>query len=357
MNILHIGYLKKEVFGGVYVAVPQHIKAQQHFANVAFFNTAGDCIEGISQQFCAGNRFSLQALPQPFCHPDLVVFHNFYHPAYLPIAGQLRKENIPYVIVPHGAFVWDAQKQKWWKKIPANLLFFDRFAMGASGVQFLSQREADTSRFRKKGFIGTNGVFLPPVQKTFFHNEGIRLVYIGRTDVHTKGLDLLLEAVASKAEFLADHAVHLDLYGPDLFGRHAEILSLIRKLQLESLVSLHDGVLGQEKEDQLLDGDIFIQTSRHEGMPLGILEALSYGLPCIVTEGTGLGEIIRRYDAGWTAQTSAEAIAEALEQAVTSRHTWSEKALNARRLITENYLWEQVARDTIAAYRKICQKD
>ena len=65
-----------------------------------------------------------------------------------------------------------------------------------------------------------------------------------------------------------------------------------------------------------------------------------------MTEGTGLAEIIGRYDAGWTAQTSTEAIAEAIEQAILARHMWSEKSRNARRLIAENYLWEKVAAET-----------
>lgn len=43
----------------------------------------------------------------------------------------------------------------------------------------------------------------------------------------------------------------------------------------------------------LLQTDLFIQTSRHEGMPMGLLEALSIGVPCLVTVGTSLGHIIK----------------------------------------------------------------
>ena len=75
---------------------------------------------------------------------------------------------------------------------------------------------------------------------------------------------------------------------------------------MEDLVELHEAIDGSEKEAELLSADVFIQTSRSEGMSMGILEALSYGVPCLVTRGTNLGEIIEQYDAGWVAETNAE---------------------------------------------------
>lgn len=62
-----------------------------------------------------------------------------------------------------------------------------------------------------------------------------------------------------------------------------------------------------------------------EGMPMGILEAASYGLPCLITEGTMLGESVKKYDAGWVAQTNAESIAEHLKTAVYDWENWYKK--------------------------------
>ena len=47
------------------------------------------------------------------------------------------------------------------------------------------------------------------------------------------------------------------------------------------VVKLNREIDEEEKRQILLDTDVFIQTSRFEGMPMGILEALSYGLPCL----------------------------------------------------------------------------
>ena len=73
-------------------------------------------------------------------------------------------------------------------------------------------------------------------------------------------------------------------------------------------------ISGEEKVQKLLESDVFIQTSRHEGMPMGILEAMSYGVPCAVTDGTNLGEFIKDNKCGWNCETTVLGISEMLEK-------------------------------------------
>ena len=46
---------------------------------------------------------------------------------------------------------------------------------------------------------------------------------------------------------------------------------------------------------------------------MGLIEALSYGLPCLVTSGTNMADEIEKADAGWTADVSVEGIVRALK--------------------------------------------
>ena len=63
----------------------------------------------------------------------------------------------------------------------------------------------------------------------------------------------------------------------------------MRKKHLDDIVFYHYGaVFGKVKEKVLLDNDFFILTSRLEGHPMALIEALSYGLPCLVTQGSRL---------------------------------------------------------------------
>ena len=58
---------------------------------------------------------------------------------------------------------------------------------------------------------------------------------------------------------------------------------------------------------------------------MGLLEALSYGLPCLVTTGTNMAEEIKEADAGWTSDISVDGISEALKSLLREKGNHSEK--------------------------------
>ena len=353
MTILHIASIDNKLHRGVSVAVPQHIRAQQELENVALLNITDIKIPDIQKQFSYGKQFRFSSLTLPFSKPDIVVFHEVYCADYLRLSKQLVKENIPYIIVPHGSLTRDAQHKKYLKKTAANFFIFNSFIKKARALQFLSQREMSQSAFRNRAFVGTNGVFLPNVKKTEFHMQGVKLLYIGRLEMQSKGLDIMLEAVSLISEELHAQGAKLYIYGPDYKSRYADMQNLIAKMDVGDLVKLGGVILGEEKQMALLDADIFIQTSRSEGMPMGILEAMGYGVPCLVTEGTNLGRFIKEYDAGWVAHTDAKSIAQIIQKAIAAKDDWALKSKNAVNLIEENFLWRKVAQETIQAYKEV----
>jgi glycosyltransferase involved in cell wall biosynthesis len=87
-------------------------------------------------------------------------------------------------------------------------------------------------------------------------------------------------------------------------------------------------------------------------MPMGILEAMSYGVPCLITQGTSLADLLDKYDAGWSCETTAEAIAEAIEKAVLEKQLLTKKSVNAIAAVKENFDPETIAKQTIKNYRK-----
>ena len=355
MVILHVACIEDNNFSGVCVAVPQHVKEQAQHAVIGFLNVNNIKIKQLDCQLEYKKSFDIKFLPKPFDKPDLVVFHEAYRVQYLCISANLRKNKIPYIIVPHGELRKEAQKKKWLKKKVANFLLFNRFINGAVAVQCLSELEQEATLFGKKKFIGTNGIAMPATQKETFREKGAHFVYIGRLDMKVKGLDLMLEAVRLKADFLRANYCSLQICGPDTDRAHAILKELIREKQIEDLVCVKGGVVGEEKEKILLNGDVFIQTSRHEGMSMGILEALSYGLPCLVTRGTNLGEEVESADAGWMAENDAESIAEALEKTVLAQPEWVPKSKNAKKYAERNYAWNVIARDTVCMYKKLLE--
>ena len=360
MVILHIAAIENNPFNGVCVAAPQHVISQKEYAEVGFINIKNIEIDSLKQypgtQMEYVKAFDVRKLHEPFDKPDVVIFHECYRPDYLKIAKNLNKNRIPYIIIPHGELRLEAQRKKHLKKIVANVLLFNSFIRRAVSIQCLSSAELEAINFRVKKFLGTNGVALPQKKKESFNDKGKKFIYIGRYEWKVKGLDLLFEAINKNAEFLRENQCSFNLYGPDILGRLEQVTLLVRKNNIEDIVTSNLEITGNEKEQRLLDADVFIQTSRHEGMPMGILEAMSYGIPCIVTEGTSLSDFISNNNAGWACQNNSESISELIYRSVNEPMSQlAEKSINAINAVNEHYSWHKIAKETVDYYEQQIQ--
>ncbi|QSZ67340.1 glycosyltransferase family 1 protein [Methanofollis aquaemaris] len=99
--------------------------------------------------------------------------------------------------------------------------------------------------------------------------------------------------------------------------------------------------------------DLYLMTSRYEGQPLTLLEALSSGLPSIVSDIPTLG-LVKEANAGLVIDPSqptvaASSVAAYLENGVAAHAT------NARRYALENLKWSGIADQYIRAFREVAR--
>lgn len=361
MKILFISHLSQNIAAGMNWSVPARIKAQEKMDDVFWVNTTkalmphyGD-VMAFHMLKDLGEALTLSIMPPPFDRPDIVVFEGLYFKEYLDLAKELRKTKTPYIIVPRGSMTHQAlHNHSHWKKFFAHLLYFNCFIRHAWRIQYLTKQEADdsTKRFRTPYFIVPNGATMPSVKKEKFSENGIHAVFIGRLDMYHKGLDLLLDAVTLCADELRKASFTLAIYGPKKYD-YQLIEEEIGKRAIADFVSLNGEVSGSDKEQALLSADLFVMTSRFEGHPMGLIEALAYGLPCFVTPGTNMYDEISDADAGWTCQGNVDDVKSRLLQVVRERGAFASKSHNAR-LLAQRYDWSKLANDFHKETQSLC---
>ena len=156
-------------------------------------------------------------------------------------------------------------------------------------------------------------------------NNTIRLACVARHDPVCKGQDLLLEVLAQTK--WRDRPVHLSLFGEG--ERSLLIHRLVDRLNLAHHVVFHGHV--DSIEDIWRTHHALILPSRHEGLPLALVEAAFCGRPAIVTDVGGNIELIADGVSGFVASAPTVAyLDEALEHAWAHRAEWPSMGLAAR---------------------------
>lgn len=350
ITVLHIGYADDDGTSGVSVAIPKMVKAQSDYANVLFLNLYNSKKTDNTVFYSQYNTIS--KLPIPFSNPDIVVFHELYRSAFLKLYKECVNKKIPYVIIPHGGLTEQAQKKKRYKKIPANILFFNSYFEHADAIQYLSINEMKESIIKKNYYILGNGMPTISREKRAL-NDSTRIVFIGRYDIYFKGLDILLQAIKLVKNDLREKKIVIELYGRGIQSDEEQLRKYIQEYGLQDVVKMKGPIFGGEKIHLLLDADYFIQTSRSEGQPLGVLEALSLGVPVIVTPGTTMKNSVIEYDMGFTCELEAKDIGEKIILAHNMKKRFGEMSEHALMFIKNNYDEHVIAEKAIEELKKI----
>jgi glycosyltransferase involved in cell wall biosynthesis len=118
-------------------------------------------------------------------------------------------------------------------------------------------------------------------------HEGVRIVFLGLLG-QRKGVYDLVEAFASVAGGLPD--VKLLIGGN---GEEDQVRAAVRSAGMESRIDVLGWVTGDTKTSLLAHGDVFVLPSYNEGLPVSLLEAMSWGLPVISTTVGGIPQLVR----------------------------------------------------------------
>lgn len=160
---------------------------------------------------------------------------------------------------------------------------------------------------------------------------------------HTKGLDILISALALKKSLLPNFCCLLIGDGPE----RNKLSDLIKKNKLEQNIFLAGTV--DEAVQFLPAFDLFVLPSRKEGLPYALLEALSAGLPIVATTVGGVPTIVTDKKTGLLVPPEdAVALVDAIEFALKNKSAFRPSAVRFS-------LSEEIGK-TISFYRSLTRR-
>ena len=140
---------------------------------------------------------------------------------------------------------------------------------------------------------------LAPEQKSYFKNQQINLLCVGKFEERKHHL-MLLEVLC---EFLPQYPLHLTLVGQVSTEYHKnyykKVQDFIKSQHLEAFVTCHTNCKPESMADFYRTADLFILPSTGEFASISQLEAMSYSLPVIVSDTNGTACYVENGENGY----------------------------------------------------------
>lgn len=320
--------------------------------NLPVIRRTGRLVRGIS--FFAALAFFLVRRRSAY---DLI-YCRFLGEAALSVAflKQLSLVNLPLVAVPASAGDEGNADAALLRSLPATTILVSLLNRHCDCINYITpgvERSMEQIGIRPKikAFV-PNGVTIRQYSAQGPQEKIYRLVFVGRL-VYQKGIDLLflcLRKLIDKGFYF-----HLTLVGD------GEMREALEKLALDLGISRYVCFLGRQSQDvvirELKKAHFFVLPSRYEGLSNAALEALSCGLPCLLSRCGGLDTFLTK-DAGWVFDPCdtvemESALAEALQ---VTPERWHAMSQACRELVRTKFSLDVVASKNISLFEEIVNK-
>lgn len=207
---------------------------------------------------------------------------------------------------------------------------FKVHGVGVNLTKFSFQTNEVKKRIREKyNFLESDFIVICVGELSYRKNQELVIKAIGKITRHIKNIKLLLVGAGIEEE---------------------NYRKLVQSLGLENEIIF----LGYRRdiEQLMLMSDLAVSTSRQEGLPVNVLEAMASGLPLAVSNVRGNHDLVKNGKNGFTFDVDdVDGCASALERLYNSQEKRKEFSLENRKLISL-YSQENVIREMQVIYEK-----
>lgn len=255
---------------------------------------------------------------------DLIHLHGMFHfGTVFPLMLRTRARR---VVTVHGTLEpWALRKGRRKKELfsslgqrrllrRADLIHVNSAEEAADVRRYLGEKDVPPLLVLGNGMRLSDYERVPPAG-TFRQKHGIAptdsiILFLSRLNVK-KGLDLLLPAALPLLR--QRPTLRLVVAGSD-DGYRYYVENFVRENDLQEQVLLPGLLTGDEKLAAFRDADAFVLPSYSEGFSIAALEALTLGVPALLSDRVGFGEQLRQSGASLLCELNVESVRWGLER-------------------------------------------
>ncbi|MBW5482504.1 glycosyltransferase [Streptomyces bambusae] len=283
---------------------------------------------------------------------DVVHVHLARDLVTLPVALAALRAGKPLVLQTHGMV--DPSGKALAKVLDA--VAVRRVLRGAGAVLYLTPHERDALDAVVGGAPLATTVHLvngTPAQEERPPLSGPpRILYAARLQARKRPVDLVDAAPA----ILAAHPdAEFVVAGPDE-GEQAAVRTRIEALGLGARFTVPGPLSGRNVLRELRRAHVYVLPSVDEPFPMSVLEALSVGVPPVVTHSNGLARAVAAAGAGAAVEPGPAGVAEAV-LALLDPSANAEASAAARKLAAEAYSIDAVVESLLDVYGSVRRGD
>lgn len=291
---------------------------------------------------------------------DIIHVHQFLYPAF--VAVLMTKKVFKKPVIVKSASSGSTSDIERLRRLP--LGYFQLNFLLKELDYLVAISKATGKDFKQIGYSDSRISYIPngvevPLEGKMTYKQILQVITITRLS-QEKGVDVLLRAWAEVVREERGLKFLIVGYG----SLESQLKTLCSSLGIaESVVFVG---MTQTASNYLKGSDLFVLSSRSEGMSNALLEAMSYGIPCIATQVGGNGELLGAKDEGIPTggyllarngllvnPDDAIGLSGAIVYFIRNESAREEMGRRARKFIQENYSIDFVAERYIALYQSI----
>jgi glycosyltransferase involved in cell wall biosynthesis len=254
---------------------------------------------------------------------DVLVLHSTYIPGNVGAAWSARRHGVPYIVMPHGGYNARARKRRHRRKrlwLPVERAYLER-ALAVHVFFDNETRDAAEVAPNARWLIAPTGFDMPADR--WDGGTGGYLAWLGRYDIGTKGLDLLVHAMG---RLPTPDRRPLRLHGRRSEDSPEDVAKIAQASGLADVVMVGGQIDEGEKADFFRRALAYVHPSRWESHSLGLVEALAYGIPSVVSVFCVIAPELRAADAAVIVEPTPDGIARGISAILRSPQQYSERA-------------------------------